>query len=172
MIDVSDTSPLNYLVLIEAVEVLPALFGRVVVPPAVIEELQAQGAARMPSTPGSRPLQAGSKFAVPNSSTPVSPSVGASVRQFTLLASFRPCVSLTTGRRDARPNAWESQSRDFSEFLRKPGIGASSMWGSSSSVSRRRVFEPARPSLQRFSGRVTDPWPAPLRKRLRPFFPA
>jgi predicted nucleic acid-binding protein len=44
MIVVSDTSPLNYLVLIEAVEVLPAIFGRVVVPPAVIEELQAPGA--------------------------------------------------------------------------------------------------------------------------------
>lgn len=40
MIVVSDTSPLNYLVLIEEVEVLPAIFGRVVVPPAVIDELQ------------------------------------------------------------------------------------------------------------------------------------
>ena len=44
MIVVSDTSPLNYLVLIEEVEVLPAIFGRVVVPPAVVEELQAPGA--------------------------------------------------------------------------------------------------------------------------------
>jgi len=44
MIVVSDTSPLNYLVLIEEVEVLPAIFSRVVVPPAVIEELQAPGA--------------------------------------------------------------------------------------------------------------------------------
>src|SRR5271157_622670 len=44
MIVVSDTSPLNYLVLIEEVEVLPAIFGRVVVPPAVIDELQAPGA--------------------------------------------------------------------------------------------------------------------------------
>ncbi len=43
MIVVSDTSPLNYLVLIEEVEVLPAIFGRVVVPPAVVEELQAPG---------------------------------------------------------------------------------------------------------------------------------
>ena len=32
MIVVSDTSPLNYLVLIEEVEVLPTVFGRVVVP--------------------------------------------------------------------------------------------------------------------------------------------
>ena len=44
MIVVSDTSPLNYLVLIEEVEVLPAIVGRVVVPPAVVEELQAPGA--------------------------------------------------------------------------------------------------------------------------------
>jgi len=44
MIVVSDTSPLNYLVLIEVVEVLPAVFTRVVVPPAVVEELQAPGA--------------------------------------------------------------------------------------------------------------------------------
>ena len=39
MIVVSDTSPLNYLVLIEQANVLPILFGRVVAPPAVIAEL-------------------------------------------------------------------------------------------------------------------------------------
>jgi predicted nucleic acid-binding protein len=37
---VSNTSPLNYLVLIDAVGVLPTLFGRVIVPPAVLAELQ------------------------------------------------------------------------------------------------------------------------------------
>jgi predicted nucleic acid-binding protein len=41
---VSNTSPLNYLVLIGAVDILPALFGRVVVPPAVIGELRHAGA--------------------------------------------------------------------------------------------------------------------------------
>lgn len=40
MIVVSDTSPLNYLVLIEAEHCLPELFGAVIVPPAVLEELQ------------------------------------------------------------------------------------------------------------------------------------
>jgi predicted nucleic acid-binding protein len=40
MIVVSDTSPLNYLVLIDAIDVLPALFGEIYVPPAVIHELQ------------------------------------------------------------------------------------------------------------------------------------
>jgi predicted nucleic acid-binding protein len=40
MIVVSDTSPLNYLVLIEAIDILPELFGQVHVPPAVMQELQ------------------------------------------------------------------------------------------------------------------------------------
>jgi len=40
MIVVSDTSPLNYLVLIDAIDVLPRLFGNVYVPPAVMLELQ------------------------------------------------------------------------------------------------------------------------------------
>lgn len=39
MIVVADTSPLRYLVLIEHVDVLPALYGRVIVPAAVIAEL-------------------------------------------------------------------------------------------------------------------------------------
>ena len=39
MIVVADTSPLRYLILIEHVHVLPALYGNVVVPPAVIVEL-------------------------------------------------------------------------------------------------------------------------------------
>jgi predicted nucleic acid-binding protein len=36
---VSDTTPLNYLVLVDAVAVLPALFGHVIIPGAVREEL-------------------------------------------------------------------------------------------------------------------------------------
>jgi predicted nucleic acid-binding protein len=40
MIVVSDTSPINYLVLADYAHVLPELFGRVIVPPAVIRELQ------------------------------------------------------------------------------------------------------------------------------------
>ena len=39
MIVVSDTSPLNYLILIDCVHVLPALFGEVFVPPVVLDEL-------------------------------------------------------------------------------------------------------------------------------------
>jgi predicted nucleic acid-binding protein len=36
---VSDTTPLNYLVLIEAIDLLPQLYGRVLIPPAVRAEL-------------------------------------------------------------------------------------------------------------------------------------
>ncbi len=36
---VADTTPLNYLVLIEAIEVLPQLYGRILIPPAVHKEL-------------------------------------------------------------------------------------------------------------------------------------
>lgn len=38
---VSDTTPLNYLVLIEAIEVLPRLYEKVLIPPAVRAELSA-----------------------------------------------------------------------------------------------------------------------------------
>ena len=39
MIVVADTSPLRYLILINHAHILPALYGRVLVPPAVITEL-------------------------------------------------------------------------------------------------------------------------------------
>lgn len=39
MIVVADTSPLRYLILIEEIRVLPALYGRVIVPPGVVAEL-------------------------------------------------------------------------------------------------------------------------------------
>ena len=44
MIVVSDTSPLNYLVLIELQDVLPKLFGRIVIPGAVQRELRSPAA--------------------------------------------------------------------------------------------------------------------------------
>jgi predicted nucleic acid-binding protein len=40
MIVIADTTPLNYLVLIDRVEILPELYGRVLIPPAVWEEFQ------------------------------------------------------------------------------------------------------------------------------------
>jgi predicted nucleic acid-binding protein len=39
VIVVSDTSPLNYLLLIQAIDVLPQLFREVLVPTAVVMEL-------------------------------------------------------------------------------------------------------------------------------------
>ena len=38
MIVISDTSPLNYLILIECIDVLPQLYGRVVIPEGVLAE--------------------------------------------------------------------------------------------------------------------------------------
>jgi predicted nucleic acid-binding protein len=40
MIVIADTTPLNYLILIHQADLLPQLFGRVLIPPAVFEELQ------------------------------------------------------------------------------------------------------------------------------------
>jgi predicted nucleic acid-binding protein len=39
MIIVADTSPINYLVLIKEIEVLPKLYGKIVIPETVREEL-------------------------------------------------------------------------------------------------------------------------------------
>jgi predicted nucleic acid-binding protein len=44
MIVVSDTSPLNYLVLIELQDLLPRLFGRILIPAAVDRELRSPAA--------------------------------------------------------------------------------------------------------------------------------
>lgn len=44
MIAVSNTSPLNYLVLIELAQVLPELFNQILIPKAVWEELQSAAA--------------------------------------------------------------------------------------------------------------------------------
>jgi predicted nucleic acid-binding protein len=44
VIAVSDTSPLNYLVLIDSIHVLPALFEHVVVPRSVAHELSQENA--------------------------------------------------------------------------------------------------------------------------------
>ena len=44
MIVVSDTSPICYLVLIEAIDLLPQLYGQVIIPQAVLLELDALGA--------------------------------------------------------------------------------------------------------------------------------
>jgi predicted nucleic acid-binding protein len=40
MIVIADTTPLHYLVLIDRVQILPQLYGRVLIPLAVWDELQ------------------------------------------------------------------------------------------------------------------------------------
>ena len=40
MLIVADTSPLNYLVLIDSVYILPTLYGRILAPPEVLRELE------------------------------------------------------------------------------------------------------------------------------------
>lgn len=47
---VADTAPLNYLVLIEAVGILPRLFGSVLTPPALKKELSHGNAPSAVST--------------------------------------------------------------------------------------------------------------------------
>ena len=47
MIVVSDTSPLCYLLLIDLIEVLPQLFGRVIIPQTVRDELLAPAAPQV-----------------------------------------------------------------------------------------------------------------------------
>lgn len=42
MIVIADTSPLNYLILIGEIELLPKLLGQVIIPKAVFDELQAK----------------------------------------------------------------------------------------------------------------------------------
>lgn len=46
MIVVADTSPLNYLILIDQINVLPLLFGTLQIPQAVADELADEGAAQ------------------------------------------------------------------------------------------------------------------------------
>jgi predicted nucleic acid-binding protein len=43
MIVIADTTPLNYLILIGHADVLPALYGRVLIPEAVAQELHGSG---------------------------------------------------------------------------------------------------------------------------------
>lgn len=45
MIVIADTSPINYLVLMGAVDILPQLYGRVLLPQAVLRELGNPGAS-------------------------------------------------------------------------------------------------------------------------------
>ena len=43
---IADTSPLNYLILVGAVDILPRLYGRVMIPDLVLRELTGEGAPK------------------------------------------------------------------------------------------------------------------------------
>jgi len=64
MIIVADTSPINYLVLIKEIEVLPRLYGKIVIPEAVREELLRPVALRLFESGRRRRLR-GSRLALP-----------------------------------------------------------------------------------------------------------
>lgn len=47
MLVVADTSPINYLVWIESADILPNLYGKVIIPPEVRDELLSADAPAM-----------------------------------------------------------------------------------------------------------------------------
>jgi predicted nucleic acid-binding protein len=47
MIVVADTSPINYLILIEEIDILTKMYGKVAIPPAVRDELLRRSAPEM-----------------------------------------------------------------------------------------------------------------------------
>ena len=55
MVVVSNTTPLHYLILIEVVDVLESLYGRVIIPPAVVNELSHPAAPEQGRTWITRP---------------------------------------------------------------------------------------------------------------------
>ena len=71
MIVVADTSPVNYLILIQEVDILPKMYGRVVIPQSVREELvRASAPQAVRSLINQLPiwLEVRSPLAVPDSS--------------------------------------------------------------------------------------------------------
>jgi predicted nucleic acid-binding protein len=105
VIVVADASPLQYLILIEHVHVLPALYGRVIAPPAVIAELTRE---RAPSVVkawlAARPdwLHVQAPMQPPAS---VRAQLGDGGRQAIQLAIELPADALLVDDRDARDEA-------------------------------------------------------------------
>jgi hypothetical protein len=65
MIVVADTSPINYLLLIKEIDILPKMYGKVVIPRAVQEEFLRQVAPEIIG-PGSAMRPLGSKYVLPS----------------------------------------------------------------------------------------------------------
>lgn len=105
MIVVADTSPLRYLILIEHVHVLPALYGHVIVPPAVILELNRERTPDLVKTwLSNRPEWLHVRAPMQALTSP--PSVlGAGEREALALATELSADALLMDDRDARQEA-------------------------------------------------------------------
>ena len=105
MIVVADTGPLRYLVLIEHSHVLPVLYGRVLVPPAVITELSKE---RTPSVVQQWIAQPPDWLVVQDPArdlVPVDQSLGAGERAAISLAEELAADALLIDERDGRREA-------------------------------------------------------------------
>jgi predicted nucleic acid-binding protein len=100
MLIVADTSPINYLVLIESVHVLPSLYGRIVIPPEVLTELRnATGSEAVrtwsASTPPWLEVKAASNI---DASLPLDPGERAAIALAQELAADRLLIDERDGR--------------------------------------------------------------------------
>jgi predicted nucleic acid-binding protein len=117
MIVVADTSPLNYLVLVGEAEILKRLYGRVVIPEAVLRELQhpqtpAEVAVWIAQRPGW--LQVQRTMTVPDDGLRL---LGQGEREaITLAGQHGPECVAADGRRARPPDGEGSASRAHSVF--------------------------------------------------------
>ena len=101
MIVVSDTSPIHYLILIDRIHLLPDLFGTVVIPPAVAQELShAAAPAQVREWIGRRP--AWLEVRTPTVTAPKLPRLGAGETQAISLVHELHADLLVTDDLDAR----------------------------------------------------------------------
>lgn len=105
MIVVADASPLRYLILIEHTHVLPALYGHVIVPPAVITELTRERTPNLVRTwvmerPDWLQIQAPTRVV-----TPIRTDFGEGEREAIRLAVEMSADALLVDDRDARHEA-------------------------------------------------------------------
>jgi predicted nucleic acid-binding protein len=56
MIVIADSGPLRYLILIDQIQLLPALYGNIVIPPAVVMELTGTGRSAQETRNSAREL--------------------------------------------------------------------------------------------------------------------
>lgn len=109
MLIVSDTGPLNYLVLIQHQDILPALFGSVVIPQKVFEELQREAAPQAVQEWISNPPDWLSVRAVQRPLDLVTDTLGDGEREAILLAEELHADALLIDDKDGRDEAARRQ---------------------------------------------------------------